>query len=91
MLEKQTAESLANQILALLPEDGTPVPNRVMRTMLARRLEARVDATHYFAAIDLLTNTDRVGRARGRGGRIFLAEAPTALKPWTFQKVQRPL
>ena len=31
--------SLSTEILALLPEDGTPVLNRVMRVMLARRLE----------------------------------------------------
>jgi hypothetical protein len=80
MLENQKPESLAKLILTLLPEDGTPVANRIMRTMLARRLEARVGADQYFAAVDLLTKTDRVGRALGRGGGIFLAEAPTALQ-----------
>ena len=34
-----TPEVVAHRILLLLPQDGTPVLNRVMRVMLSRQLE----------------------------------------------------
>jgi hypothetical protein len=49
-----TAEVLAQRILPLLPQDGTPVLNRVMRVMLSRQLEIQIEPDLYFAARDLL-------------------------------------
>ena len=47
-------DDIAEQMLALLPDDGTPVLNRVMRVMLSRALATRVDQDQYFEARDLL-------------------------------------
>jgi hypothetical protein len=38
-----TPEVLAHHILPLLPQDGTPVLNRVMRVMLSRQLEIQIE------------------------------------------------
>jgi hypothetical protein len=65
-------DDIAKQMLALLPPDGTPVLNRVMRVMLARRFEADIDQDRYFEARDLLLKHGRVGIQRGQGGQIFL-------------------
>jgi hypothetical protein len=74
-----TIEDIAKQMLVLLPEDGTPVLNRVMRVMLARRLATAVDQDRYFRARDLLLNQGRIGVQRGQGGQVFLL--PDAAKP----------
>lgn len=77
-----TPDVLATEIIALLPEDGTPVVNRVMRTMLARRLGVRIDDGDYFSAIGQLAARNAIGRARGRGGSIFLsADLPAPVEP----------
>jgi hypothetical protein len=65
-------DDIAKQMLVLLPQDGTPVLNRVMRVMLARRLEATIDQDRYFEARDLLLRQGRVGIQRGQGGQIYL-------------------
>ncbi|MFA5900076.1 MAG: hypothetical protein WC829_13315 [Hyphomicrobium sp.] len=70
------ASVLAEQIISLLPEDGTPVVNRIMRAMLSKRLSTRIDAATYFEAIEQLAGRNAIGRARGRGGSIFLASEP---------------
>jgi len=62
--------------MVLLPVDGTPVLNRIMRVMLSRDLKRAVDQDLYFAARDQLLTQKKVGRLRGQGGQIFLiAEA----------------
>jgi len=66
-----TAEEVAERILVLLPEDGTPVLNRVMRVMLSRSLERSIEPDLYFAARDLLLKKHRIGRLRGQGGQLF--------------------
>ncbi len=71
---------IAGEMLALLPRDGTPVLNRVMRTMLARRLGTTIDQDHYFEARDQLLKQARVGIQRGQGGQLFLLPE-TALSP----------
>ena len=43
-------EVLAHHILPLLPQDRTPVLNRVMRAMLSRQLEIQIEPNLYFAA-----------------------------------------
>lgn len=68
-----TPDSLANQILCLLPADGTPVLNRVMRVLLSRALEARIEPDLYFEACDLLVQKGKIGRLRGQSGQIFLS------------------
>ncbi len=87
------------EILASLPEDGTPVLNRVMRVMLARRLERAIDDDSFFAARDTLLADGKVGRLRGQGGQIFLTRpvqaAPlpsgTTVDPWSEAKLMAPL
>lgn len=68
-----TPEVLARRILLLLPQDGTPVLNRVMRVMLSRQLEIQIEPERYFAACDLLLQNGKIGRLRGQSGQIFLA------------------
>ncbi len=70
--------ALRAAVVAMLPDDGTPVLNRVMRVMLARRLERDVDDATFFAARDDLLAQGVVGRLRGQGGQIFLAKPEPA-------------
>jgi hypothetical protein len=74
-------DDIAKQMLALLPDDGTPVLNRVMRVMLARRLETGIDQDQYFEARDSLLKSGRIGIQRGQGGQIFLLPAAAAPAP----------
>ena len=74
-------DDIAGQMLALLPDDGTPVLNRVMRVMLSRALAARVDQDRYFEARDFLLRSGRIGVQRGQGGQIFLLPEPAAPAP----------
>ena len=80
-----TPEVLAHRILPLLPQDGTPVLNRVMRVMLSRQLEVQIEPELYFAARDLLLQSGKIGRLRGQSGQIFLAALngaqPAAAEP----------
>lgn len=69
------------RILALLPTDGTPVLNRVMRVMLTREMQSLVGQDDYFAARDRLFEASRIGRRRGQGGQIFLLPAPLSDEP----------
>jgi hypothetical protein len=65
---------IAQRILALLPTDGAPVLNRVMRVMLSRDLRVPVSAESFFEARDLLFQQGKVGRLRGQGGQLFLVQ-----------------
>jgi len=68
--------------MALLPADGTPVLNRIMRLMLSRDLKRAVDQDEFFTARDQLVKQKKVGRLRGQGGQIFLiAEGPATTAP----------
>ncbi|WP_375464201.1 hypothetical protein [uncultured Methylobacterium sp.] len=71
-------DSLDARLLALLPTDGTPVLNRVMRAMLGRACERPIAADAYFSARDRLLSERRIGRLRGQGGQVFLATEPPA-------------
>lgn len=77
------AGTLDARIMALLPVDGTPVLNRVMRAMLTRATQALVSQDEYFSARDRLLEAGRIGRRRGQGGQIFLlsAEEPEPASP----------
>lgn len=63
---------LEDRVLSLLPADGTPVLNRVMRVMLTRETGRLVSQDEYFAARDQLFDEGRIGRRRGQGGQVFL-------------------
>lgn len=78
-----SVQDIANQMLALLPDDGTPVLNRIMRVMLSRELQTNIDQDRYFEARDILLKKGRVGVQRGQGGQIFYLpeEAPPARGP----------
>jgi hypothetical protein len=67
-----SVEDIAKQMLVLLPEDGTPVLNRVMRVMLARALSTAIAEDRYVAARQKLVDRGQAGVKGGQGGRIFL-------------------
>jgi hypothetical protein len=80
-MPKLAVDQIAQRIVDLLPQDGTPVLNRVMRIMLARELEQPINSDLYFAARDRLLNKGRVGRLRGQGGQLFLTPNGAAGAP----------
>lgn len=93
-------EELKETMRALLPEDGTPVLNRVMRVMLARKLAQPVDEELFFKARDALLSAGTIGRLRGQGGQLFLVKpetsAPLEAEPpseevWPESKLMGPL
>ena len=94
-----TAEKVAQRMLELLPPDGTPVLNRVMRVMISRDLEKSVSQDLYFEARDQLLAKGRVGRLRGQGGQLFLLSEKTERKPglddespsWAEARLMQPL
>jgi hypothetical protein len=89
--------SLDKAILDLLPPDGTPVLNRVMRVMLSRQLERSIEAEEFFAARDRLFENGAVGRSRGQGGQIFLIQktpavpSPPVMEEWSEARLMEPL
>lgn len=74
-------DAITQQVVDLLPADGTPVLNRVMRAMVSRRLGRLVTPDQYFAARDELFKAGRIGRERGQGGKLFLLQEEPASKP----------
>jgi len=64
--------AVAERMERLLPQDGTPVLNRVLQVMLSRELESPVSQDLYFQASDRLSREQRIGRLRGQGGQVFL-------------------
>jgi hypothetical protein len=93
--------SLTSCLLNLLPKDGSPVLNRVMRVMLARELAKPVPAELYAKATDQLVRDGTIGKSRGQSGSIFLAvkERPSvqltqdeiALDVWSEARLMEPL
>ena len=88
MLPRVDLGTVKKRMLELLPEDGTPVLNRVMRVMLARHLEHSVDEETFFKARDALLAEGVVGRLRGQGGQVFRAQEAA---PAAFETVAAPL
>jgi hypothetical protein len=95
---KLPAQEVADHILKLLPEDGTPVLNRVMRTMLAREFRQPIEPELYFSARNLLLNNDQIGRLRGQGGQLFALSSGEASEPvanekerWAERELMQPL
>jgi hypothetical protein len=94
------AQQIAERILKFLPEDGTPVLNRVMRVMLARDMARPLPPETYFKICDELVRQGKIGRSRGQGGQIFyMAEEDNGrdLRPqpeqpgWTEARLMEPL
>jgi hypothetical protein len=74
-------DDIAKQMLVLLPEDGAPVPNRVMRVMLARALSADIDEERYAAARRKLAERGQIGLKQGQGGQIILRDRSSMARP----------
>lgn len=70
-----TARAVADRLKTLLPPDGTPVLNRVLRVMLSRDFGQSVSDELYEEARDQLFSDGQVGRLRGQGGQVFLAKS----------------
>jgi len=64
------------KLLELLPQDGTPVPNRVLRALIGQRLGQLVSEDLYFSVRDQLVENGRIARSRGAGGKVSLIQAP---------------
>jgi hypothetical protein len=70
-----SVRSVAERLRTLLPADGTPVLNRVLRLMLARDLGQSISDDLYERARDSLFSSGQIGRLRGQGGQVFLAKS----------------
>lgn len=68
-------------LLELIPTDGTPVLNRVMRVMIGRKLGRPLDAEEYYAARNQLQSEGRIGVTQGQGGKVFLLAASVETEP----------
>lgn len=98
-MARAAVEDVKAQIMASLPADGSPVLNRVMRVMIARRLKKIVDEDIFAKARDLLIEGGIVGRLRGQGGQMFLTNQPqtptsTPLEltdGWSEARLMQPL
>jgi hypothetical protein len=66
---------VADRLRALLPSDGTPVLNRILRLMVSRDLGQTVSDDIYERARDQLFGAGQIGRLRGQGGQVFLAKS----------------
>ena len=65
---------VAERLKALLPPDGTPVLNRVLRIMLSRDFGQSISDELYEHARDQLFAKGQIGRLRGQGGQVFLSK-----------------
>ncbi|WP_415914771.1 hypothetical protein [Rhodopseudomonas palustris] len=66
---------MTERLKALLPPDGTPVLNRVLRLMLSRDFGQSISDALYEQARDSLFASGQIGRLRGQGGQVFLAKS----------------
>jgi hypothetical protein len=76
-----SAKVVAERLKSLLPPDGTPVLNRVLRLMLSRDFGQTVSDELYEKARDQLFDTGQIGRLRGQGGQVFLAKSENGKSP----------
>jgi hypothetical protein len=76
-----SARIIAERLKALLPPDGTPVLNRVLRVMLSRDFGRSVSDQLYEQARDQLFAAGQIGRLRGQGGQVFLSKSESG-RPW---------
>lgn len=86
----QGKDEFEDALLELLPSDGTPVLNRVMRVMMSKRIGRIIDANAYVEARDHLQQLGRIGVTRGQGGKVFLIAQPepaeTTITPETWSE-----
>ncbi|MDB5655935.1 MAG: hypothetical protein JWQ94_3548 [Tardiphaga sp.] len=66
---------VTERLKTLLPADGTPVLNRMLRLMLSRDFGQSISDELYEKARDSLFASGQIGRLRGPGGQIFLAKS----------------
>jgi hypothetical protein len=69
---------LADQLMHILPADGSQMPNDEARTLLGRAVEAPIEGETYFSVIALLERNGEILRGRGRGGAVRRAQPQTA-------------
>jgi hypothetical protein len=69
-----STRAVAERLKALLPPDGTPVLNRVLRVMLSRDFGQSISDHLYEQARDFLFSAGQIGRLRGQGGQVFLSK-----------------
>jgi adenine-specific DNA-methyltransferase len=69
---------IAEQLLSLVPVDGTPVGNAALRDGLAEELGRDVDEYEYIAVRDALIAQGFLVKGKGRGGSVRLAQRDTA-------------
>jgi len=87
-MQTPVRQNIRSAFLEFLPDDGTPILNRIMRLMISRSLEQVVSADEYFAVRNALFNEGKIGRARGPGGQVFLVQdAPHADTDHTYGAV----
>jgi adenine-specific DNA-methyltransferase len=67
------SDSLADLILSLAPEDGSPVGNGAMMALLREHVPSLSDED-YAVARDALVDQGVLGRGRGRGGSVYRAD-----------------
>ena len=65
-------DDIAKQMLVLLPDDGTPVLNRVMHIMVTQALATDIRKELYDCAVEQLKSNGNIDSSRGRGGKIHL-------------------
>lgn len=76
-----TVRSVADRLKKLLPPDGTPVLNRVLRVMLSQELGETITDEMFEQARDRLFAEGLIGRLRGQGGQIFLSKGENGPPP----------
>jgi hypothetical protein len=93
----ESSKDVSDGILKLVPQDGTPVLNRVLRVMLGRQLGRAIDPDEYFRARDCLQEAGQIGVTRGQGGKVFYlapAVGPPVTEPkdaWSEAALMQPL
>lgn len=70
-----SVRAVADRLKSLLPPDGTPVLNRILRLMLSRDFGRSISDDVYASARDSLFAAGQIGRLRGQGGQVFLAKS----------------
>lgn len=82
-----SARVVAERLKSLLPPDGTPVLNRVLRIMLSRETGSAISDDIYEQAREKLFADKEIGRLRGQGGQIFLVRSDNAsqVRPDAFE------
>lgn len=93
--KKATVEEIKAGILALLPPDGTPVPNQNMASMVARHIGMPVTLDLFYEVREELVGSGVAGATKGTVGEIF-KEAETVVSgntamPWAESELMKPL